>query len=376
MAAAWSSGANMPTAHDTLSGCGVWNGALSVAANDTRIYNSTSWSSSYANSFSAYGSGLVGTVSAAWRFAGSNMGGSIYSTTETFNGSSWASSGAYITATWMLGGAGTRTAALGFGGVNSSGTPISNACTFNGTTTSSVSSLPAPLGSVTGAGSQTNALSISGKTTGSVTAACYKYNGSSWASTGSMNQGREYTSSGAGVSASDAIVSGGYAGSLVAPSVETFNGSTWSAAPGLLLNRSRNAGAGASGSNYLTYGGRDAANNTLTSTECFNDKFPDPFSFVGQVDVQPSTLITSNVVTPTDFNVEVSWSCSAGVSASINGGGWTSSGTIGPGQTVQLRMTSSALYSTTTTGTLNINGTIGSWSVTTRNAPIHQVILI
>jgi hypothetical protein len=128
----------------------------------------------------------------------------------------------------------------------------------------------------------------------------------------------------------------------------------------------------ANGAHTLTAVARDTAGNLTTSdavvvtvTNPVNT-VPNAFSFTSQTGIAPSTVVTSNTITPTGYNAATAISVSAGGSYSINGGAFvTTSGTLNPGQTVAVRQTSSASNSTTTTVTLTIGGVAGSYAVTT-----------
>lgn len=94
------------------------------------------------------------------------------------------------------------------------------------------------------------------------------------------------------------------------------------------------------------------------------DTVPNAFAFTDQTGVALSTVITSNTITPTGYTGAAAWTCTGGT-ASIAGGAYTSSGTISPGQSVSLRLTSSASYSTQTSATFTISGISDTWFVTT-----------
>jgi hypothetical protein len=96
------------------------------------------------------------------------------------------------------------------------------------------------------------------------------------------------------------------------------------------------------------------------------DTTPDAFSFTAQTSVAPGTAVTSNTVTPAGYNAAAPISVSGG-SYSINGGAFVATaGTINPGQTVALRMTAAGTFSTTSSASLMIGGTVASFSVTTQ----------
>ena len=102
------------------------------------------------------------------------------------------------------------------------------------------------------------------------------------------------------------------------------------------------------------------------STNCSAEAF----SFTDQTGAPLSTLTTSNTITPTPScasgtTSSVSVSGSGSPQISIAGGTWGTSGTMNPGDTLQVRLTSSASYSTALTATVTIGSTTSNWSVTT-----------
>lgn len=98
------------------------------------------------------------------------------------------------------------------------------------------------------------------------------------------------------------------------------------------------------------------------------DTVPNAFSFTDQTGVELSTLITSNSITIAGINTSTPVSVSGGGSPqiSIAGGAWGTSGNITNGQSLQVRLTSSASYVTANTATVNVGGVTDDWSVTTR----------
>lgn len=95
-----------------------------------------------------------------------------------------------------------------------------------------------------------------------------------------------------------------------------------------------------SASSTLTVGG---VSSTFTSTTVGADNTPDPFSFSGKNFQLPGVMVTSNIVTVTGINVPTSVSTVYGkAQVSINGGAYSTSGTITNGQTLQVRMLTSS----------------------------------
>ena len=111
----------------------------------------------------------------------------------------------------------------------------------------------------------------------------------------------------------------------------------------------------------LTIGG---VSDTFSVTT-LDDTTPDSFTFTDQTGVALSTVITSDTITVSGITTAVPISITGGT-YSINGGAYTSNaGTVSNGNTVTVRMTSSANYSTTTNATLTIGGVSDTFSVTT-----------
>jgi hypothetical protein len=118
----------------------------------------------------------------------------------------------------------------------------------------------------------------------------------------------------------------------------------------------------------LTIGGVSASFGVTTENEPA-DTTPDAFSFVAQTSVARNTTVVSNAVTISGINTPAATSVSGG-EYSIGGGPYTSgAATIASGQSVTVRLTSSASYATTTTATLTIGGVSRTFTVTTENAP-------
>lgn len=97
------------------------------------------------------------------------------------------------------------------------------------------------------------------------------------------------------------------------------------------------------------------------------DSTPDAFSFTDVTNQVTSSVITSNTITPAGYegSVPVSVSGQGSPQISINGGGWVTSGTITAGQTLAVRLTSSASFVTAHVATVDVGGVTDNWSVTT-----------
>lgn len=108
--------------------------------------------------------------------------------------------------------------------------------------------------------------------------------------------------------------------------------------------------------------------DTWSVTTVAADTTPDAFNFAPDVtNATLSTLTTASAVTINGINTTtpVSVSGTGSPQISINGGAWTTSGNITNGQTLAVRLTSSASFSTANTATVNVGGITDVWSVTT-----------
>jgi hypothetical protein len=95
------------------------------------------------------------------------------------------------------------------------------------------------------------------------------------------------------------------------------------------------------------------------------DVSPAPFSFIGQTDVNLSTVIASGAITVSGIDAPAPAIIDGG-EFEVNGSGvWLSTGTVNNGDTVMVRQTSSAGYGLTTTATLSIGGVSAGFQVAT-----------
>lgn len=121
----------------------------------------------------------------------------------------------------------------------------------------------------------------------------------------------------------------------------------------------------------LTIGGVSGVFSVTTRAA---DIVPDAFAFVDQTDVDLSTLIQSNAITVSGIEVGVGISVSGGEYA-IGAGAFTAlPGTVSNGQTVRVRVLSSANYSEASSAVLTIGGVSDSFSVTTSTRPPPSII--
>ncbi len=104
---------------------------------------------------------------------------------------------------------------------------------------------------------------------------------------------------------------------------------------------------------------------TFTTPACPADTTPDDFNFTPQTGQALNSTITSNTVTISGINTATPVSITGG-SYSINNGPYTTNtGNVNNGNTIKIRLTSSASYNTTTTASLTVGGITRSFNVTT-----------
>ena len=112
--------------------------------------------------------------------------------------------------------------------------------------------------------------------------------------------------------------------------------------------------------------------DTFTATTLAADSTPNTFTFTDQTAVAANTLVYSNTITIAGINTSVTASISGNsAEMQVNSGSYTSSNqTINVGDTIRLRMTSSATAGATVNTTLTVGGTSDTWSVTTTTATL------
>ena len=110
---------------------------------------------------------------------------------------------------------------------------------------------------------------------------------------------------------------------------------------------------------------------TVIATFVGNDSTPDAFSFTAANNVAQSTLQTSNTITVSGLTTAANIGITGG-EYKINSGSFVgTAGTVNNGDTVTVRHTSSASYSTAVTTTLTIGGVSGNFVSTTVPAPVN-----
>jgi hypothetical protein len=155
--------------------------------------------------------------------------------------------------------------------------------------------------------------------------------------------------------------------------VSTDNGSTYGAYTasastvqlGYYVKVQVTASATASATNtaVLTIGG--VTGNFAVTTAAAADTTPDAFTFTAVTNSQLSTVNTSNTITVAGINAASAITITGGT-YSKNGGAYVSSaGTVSLGDTVTVRVTSSAALNTPVSATVTIGGVTGTYTVTT-----------
>ena len=132
---------------------------------------------------------------------------------------------------------------------------------------------------------------------------------------------------------------------------------------------STSASHGTSTNATITIGG---VSDTFTATTIAADTTPNSFTFTDQPAAAANTLVYSNIITIAGINTSVTASISGNsAEMQVNSGSYTSSNqTISVGDTIRLRMTSSATAGATVNTTLTVGGTSDTWSVTTTTATL------
>jgi len=143
-----------------------------------------------------------------------------------------------------------------------------------------------------------------------------------------------------------------------------FGGVARWAAVGFSISNKGYVGAGDSGSALLKdFWEYDSGLNTV----------PDAFAFTDVADADLSTSYESNPVTVSGISAPAFISITGGEYA-VDSGSYTSAdGIVENGQTVKVRLTSSANYATTKDATLYIGGVSDAFSVTTKAAPADLI---
>lgn len=108
----------------------------------------------------------------------------------------------------------------------------------------------------------------------------------------------------------------------------------------------------------------------IIDDDIYVDQTPNPFSFGSKIDQELNTQIQSNAITLSGMDNNMTLSMSGG-EYQINGGAWSSgTSTVDNGDSVKVRTTSSANYSTKVVATLTVATVSADFEVTTKRQPV------
>ena len=246
-----------PTLDSSYEGQVWFNSTLGVNKTVVQI---AAWHSIAPGIYTKNTAGGAGTTTAAVVYGGASSGGTVFhNETVEYNGSGFSISGNLGTARQDMGSCGTQTAALAVGG-EASGNKT-NVEHYDGSTWSEQTDIPTSDRGWGSFGIQTAAVMVGG--IASPTAKCFEYNGSSWTSGGSLNDGRRLSSMGCGTETAG-LVAGGDPNSN---KTETYNGTAFSTANTLNTGRQQGKMSGPQ-TLGLCWGGETPS--LTTATESFD----------------------------------------------------------------------------------------------------------
>jgi hypothetical protein len=279
IAEAWSTSTNLPSANifNNSRAAGTTNavvalsgGVYKAASSQGLEFNGSTWSTgnglpSPASSTSNAKGPLVGTQNSSLAF-GFDVYGFVGGTAFSYNGTSWSSTGHSLnTNRGCAGGFGTANSAVATGGANQYFGRCNNTEEYNGTAWSNSTALPTSFSSQGGAGTQNAGLAFGNRGAGTrttpdgTTGVCtLEYNGSTWATSGTLTTARLHPGSTRGGSQNAALAIGGgaaYTNTTLNRCTEAYNGLTWSSAADFPANKVEVGTAGTAASN-LTFGGK------------------------------------------------------------------------------------------------------------------------
>jgi hypothetical protein len=200
-------------------------------------------------------------------------------------------------------------------------------------------------------------------TTGDTTPQQFTFTDATNAALGTVTESNSVTIFGITLPAPISIVGGEY----------SINTGIFTSAPGTVtvgqqvVVRQTSSGTPATTTDtVLTVGG---VADTFSVTTVPADTTPDAFAFTDQTGVALNSAITSNEITVAGINAAAPISVTDG-QYSINGGAFTAAaGTVLAGNTVRVRVTSSATVSTAVNATLTIGGVSDTFTATTTATP-------
>jgi hypothetical protein len=244
-AAAWSSGGNTNTATRAQAGFGTQTANVIAGGyiapnytNRTESYDGTSWTTLPATLPANQSAGAgCGTQTSGLTFGGETPPASTQ--TNEWNGSTWSPGGAMNTGRAYLAGFGIQTSAVAAGG-----SPAQNTVEeYDGSSWATVNSLSVARGQITGIGIQTAGLVFGGSVPPDSNAT-EEYDGTSWTTGGSLNIALN-SSSGSGTQTAG-LQMGGSNPSFSPPAIgnsSTYDGSTWATTATMAQGRSVGSGS-------------------------------------------------------------------------------------------------------------------------------------
>ena len=235
----------------------VWYNSTSATLKVRTATTTGSWATS-GNMNQARGAiGSSGTATAGLAF------GSYYpysNNVEKYDGSVWTTSTVYPLPIGFIAGCGTQTATLTGGG----STYTTAANKFNGTSWTAAAAVPYGAEAASLFGSDTAAIFFGGGSDAGVPAQALAYNGSTWTTSPSLNNGNRYGSLATGTNTAGLAAGGG---SPSTSNTEKWNGTSWAASgavPFITYNMS-GSGVGTQTAAMLWFG-----SPTNTTTQYFN----------------------------------------------------------------------------------------------------------
>jgi hypothetical protein len=272
-AGAWASGGNLNTGRASLGGAGSQTAALAFGGtvftpatpgnpfkNESEEYNGTSWTEG--NNLNQARSGIVGAGTQTAAIGAGGLPGSGASNTansEEYDGTSWAEGNNLVNASYSRAGAGTQTATILMGGGSYTNPPpsssrISNTEYYDGTSWSEQNDMNTARYVAAGCGSQTSSLVSGGISSTSTVTNVEEWNGTSWSEVNDLivaNYGHTLT----GIQTA-ALQAAGNDGSVTAAAFN-YNGTSWTTAPSVATARESLAGGdeGSTQTSSIVFGG-------------------------------------------------------------------------------------------------------------------------
>ena len=133
---------------------------------------------------------------------------------------------------------------------------------------------------------------------------------------------------------------------------------------------------GVEGAYTPAFGNPATGTATVAEYAPSSDDTPDAFAFSAVTDADPSTLYVSDSQEITGMDAGTAISIVGG-EYRIGGGAWTSDpGTIDPGDTLELRSTSSAESEGVVTVTVTVGTVSVDWTITTASVPAEDELIV